>query len=74
MAISEGGGKGLAPGRKPLRGRRGGRTTVTPLLVRKTYWIDRDVEELLREDAFRTDRSEAQIVREVLRTHYRVDE
>ena len=62
------------PGGEPLVGRRGGRTTVTPLLIRETYWIDREVEQLLREDAFRSGRSEAEIVREALRRHYDIED
>lgn len=62
------------PDGEPLRGRRGGRTTMTPLLVRKTYWIDREVEQVLREDAFRSGRSEAEIVRLALRRHYEIED
>lgn len=57
----------------PLRGRRGGKTTITPAMVRKTFWIDRDVEERLREDAFRSERTEAELVRQVLRDHYGIE-
>lgn len=63
-----------SPSGERLRGRRGGRTTMTPLLVRKTYWIDREVEQILREDAFRTGKSEAEIVRLALRRHYEIED
>lgn len=59
--------------KQDLRGRRGGRSTVTPLMVRKTFWIDRDVEGRLREDAFRSERTEAEIVREALRQYYSIE-
>ncbi len=53
-------------------GPRGGRTTVSAdgALLRKTFYIDRDVEEALREEAYRTRRTEAEIVRQLLREHY----
>lgn len=60
------------PGQKGRRGPRGGTTTVSAdgALVRKTFYIDRDVEEALREESFRTRRTEAEIVRETLRDRY----
>lgn len=60
-------------GGEPLRGRRGGTTTVTPVMVRKTFWIDRDAEERLRKESFRTDRSEASLVREALRLFFDIE-
>ena len=63
--------------RKSARaGPRGGRTTVTDdgLMIRKTFFIDTDVAELLRDDAHRQRRPEAEILRELLRRHYGVDD
>lgn len=64
-------GDGNHPGEE-RRGPHGGKTTVSRdgLLVRKTFFIDRDVEEALRDDAHRQRRSEAEIVRDLLRQHY----
>ncbi len=58
------------------RGPRGGKTTVSKdgTLIRKTFYIDVDVGEKLREDAHRQRSSEAEIVRELLRDHYGVDD
>lgn len=58
----------------PLRGRRGGRTTVTPAMERKTFWIDRDVAERLREVAYRSGRTEAELVREGLRRYFDIED
>lgn len=57
------------------RGPRGGKTTVSAdgLLVRKTFFLDREVEEALREDSFKTRRTEAEIVRQLLRDHYGIE-
>lgn len=57
------------------RGPRGGRTTVSAdgALVRKTFYIDREVEEVLREESFRTRKTEAEIVRWILRDHYGIE-
>jgi hypothetical protein len=60
-------------GERPPHGRRGGKTTVTDLMVRKTFWIDRDVEDRLRRDAFESGRTEAEIVRQALRDFYGID-
>ncbi|HUF77880.1 MAG TPA: hypothetical protein VMR44_03070 [Thermoanaerobaculia bacterium] len=60
-------------GKEPPRGRRGGKTTVTPLMVRMTFWIDRDVEERLRKDAYETNRTEAELVREALRLYFDIE-
>lgn len=40
-------------------------------MVRKTFFIDRDVEQQLRDDAHQRRKSEAEIVRELLREHLR---
>ncbi|MFP3941405.1 MAG: ribbon-helix-helix protein, CopG family [Thermoanaerobaculia bacterium] len=56
-----------------LRGRRGGRTTVTPALIRKTLWIDRAVDELLREEAYRSGRPASELVRRALRRFYDIE-
>lgn len=57
------------------RGPRGGKTTVSAdgALVRKTFFIDREVEEALREESYRTRRTEAEIVRWLLRDHYGIE-
>lgn len=61
--------------RKKTRGPRGGRTTISEdgLLIRKTFFIDRDVEELLRNDAHERRTTEAAIIRQLLREHYGVE-
>lgn len=61
------------PGEPAPRGRRGGTTTISEYMVRKTFWIDRDVEERLRRDAFESGRSEAELVREALRQFYGIE-
>ena len=64
------------PGRKGKeRGPRGGKTTVSAdgKLIRKTFYIDRDVEEKLRDEAHEHRRTEAEIVRWVLRERYGLD-
>lgn len=60
---------------RDARGPRGGKTTVSAdgLLVRKTFFLDREVEEALREDSFRSRRTEAEIVRQLLRDHYGIE-
>jgi hypothetical protein len=50
-------------------GPRGGTTTVTKSgMVKKNLWIPRDEAEALREKAFNERRSEADIIREGLRS------
>jgi hypothetical protein len=50
-------------------GPRGGTTTVTKSgMVKKNLWIPQDEAEMLREKAFHERRSEADIIREGLRT------
>ncbi len=63
------------PAEEELVGPRGGRTTVSAdgALLRKTFYIDRDVEKALREEAYRTRRTEAEIVRQLLREHYGIE-
>lgn len=46
---------------------------MTPLMVRMTFWIDRDVEERLRKDAYETNRTEAELVREALRLYFDIE-
>lgn len=57
------------------RGPRGGKTTVSAdgALIRKTFYIDRDVEDALRDEAHRSRRTEAEIVREALRERYGIE-
>ena len=66
--------KGDQPSTKS-RGPRGGRTTISQdgLLIRKTFFIDRDVEVHLRNDAHARRTTEAAIVRQLLRDHYGVE-
>ncbi|MEO1082757.1 MAG: hypothetical protein AAFY88_00800 [Acidobacteriota bacterium] len=60
----------------PMRGPRGGKTTVSKdgNLVRKTFWLHPDEEEALRRAAFEERRSEAAIVRELLRRHFGIED
>lgn len=58
-----------------LAGPRGGRTTRSKSgLVRKSFWIDSEVEDVLRRMAFEERRSESEIVREILRRHFGVED
>lgn len=54
------------------RGPRGGRTTVSRdgALVRKTFFIDRDAEIALRDEAHRERTTEAAIIRQLIRERY----
>lgn len=56
----------------PHRGPRGGRSTLSSdgSMIRKNFYLDREVEEALRDDAHRRRRSEADVLREILRDHY----
>lgn len=60
------------PRAQPRRGPRGGKTTVSRdgAMVRKTFYLDWDVEEALRDEAHETRRTEAEILRQILRDHY----
>lgn len=57
---------------KKNRGPRGGKTTVSAdgKLIRKTFYIDRDVETRLRDEAHEHRMTEAEIVRWVLSERY----
>lgn len=57
-------------------GPRGGRSTVSSdgSMIRKNFYLERDVEEALRDDAHRQRRSEADLLREILRAHYGLDD
>ena len=57
------------------RGPRGGKTTVSAdgKLIRKTFYIDRDVEDKLRDEAHENRQTEAEIVRWMLRERYGLD-
>lgn len=70
MAVTKDEGPEPGPPPKLLRGRRGGRTTVTRQMVRKTFWIDRDVEDRLREEASHSEDNESELVRRALRLYY----
>jgi hypothetical protein len=64
-----------AEGPQPALGPRGGKTTISPGgLMRKTFYLGPEEEELLREEAFRLRRSEGDIVRQLIRLHYGLDE
>lgn len=56
----------------PAGGVRGGLSAVSTdgALIRKTFYLDRDVEEVLRDTAHERRVSEAYIVRQVLREHF----
>lgn len=43
-------------------------------MVRKSFWIDPDVEDALRRMAFEKRRSESEIVREVLRLFFEIED
>jgi hypothetical protein len=43
-------------------------------LVRKTFFIDRDAEEALRDEAHKKRVTEAEIVRQLIRERYGLDE
>jgi hypothetical protein len=60
---------------RPGTGPRGGVSTVSPTgdMVRKNFWIETELEEKLRKEAFDSRISEAEIIRRLLRTHYGVD-
>lgn len=57
-------------------GPRGGTTTVSKSgkLIRKTLWLHPDEAEALRRAAFEEHRSEAAIVRELLRRHFNLED
>jgi len=59
----------------PKLGPHGGRTTVSASgdMVRKTFYIDRVTENALRDEAYQTRRSEADIVREALQERYGIE-
>lgn len=61
------------PGGK--RGPRGGKTTISKdgAMIRKTFYIDRDVDQLLNERARRRALSEAQLIRRILRDYFGVE-
>lgn len=48
-------------------GPRGGETTQKPGQMKKTFWLNDDEAEALREEAFRQRVSEASLVREAVR-------
>ncbi|MFW6012202.1 MAG: hypothetical protein ACOC7L_01235 [Acidobacteriota bacterium] len=55
-------------------GRRGGKTTATPGSIRKSFWIDQDAEEALHRDAAASGIPKAELLRQVLRRHYGLDD
>ena len=59
---------------RPL-GPRGGKTTISPGgLMRKTFYLGPEEEENLRQEAFESRRSEGDIVRQLIREHYGLEE
>lgn len=61
--------------KKPMRGPRGGRYTVTKTgLVRKTFNLHRDEWQALRRRAFEEERPASEIVREMLREYLGLDD
>ena len=58
-----------------LTGPRGGKTTRTESgSVRKTYWLEEDVAEALRDRAYQERRTETSILHDALRQHLGIDE
>lgn len=55
-------------------GRRGGKTTMTGSMVRKTFWIDQDTEDALRRHAEVSGIPESELFRQALRRHYGIEE
>lgn len=55
-------------------GRRGGKTTMTASMVRKTFWIDQDTEDALRRHAEASAIPESELFRQALRRHYGIEE
>ncbi len=56
-------------------GPRGGKTTVSKRgLIRKTLWIHRDENEALRKAAFEERKTETEIVRQLLRQHFGIED
>lgn len=61
--------------KQPSLGPRGGKTTISPGgLMRKTFYLGPEEEEQLRQEAFRLRRSEGDIVRELIRARYGLEE
>lgn len=59
----------------PSEGPRGGKTTVSKRgLIRKTFWIHQDENEALRKAAFERRTTETEIVRRVLRRHFKISD
>jgi hypothetical protein len=54
-------------------GPRGGRTTATKHRIRRTVFIDRDVDQRVRERAYETRQSEAAVIREALRVFFGIE-
>lgn len=63
------------PPRVRKRGPRGGKTTVSKdgAMVRKTFYIDWEVDEALREAARRKRLTEAQVLRQLLRDAFGIE-
>ncbi len=57
-------------------GPRGGTTTTTKAgtLIRKTVYIHPDEEAALRKDAYESRRSESEIIRELIRRRYGIED
>jgi hypothetical protein len=57
------------------RGPQGGKTTVSRdgAMIRKTFFVDWDVDELLQKQAKRKHLTEAQLLRQILRDHFGVE-
>lgn len=52
----------------------GGQTTRRRGQVKKTFWINEEEAEALREAAYKERRSEASIVRETLREYFEIED
>ena len=61
--------------RPPKTGPRGGKTTISKRgLIRKTFWIHHDENEALRKAAFDRRTTQTEIVRRLLRRHFRIED
>lgn len=63
---------GRSAGSAKSVGPQGGVTTVTENRIRKTIFLDKETLRLIRADARKTRRPEAQVIREILNKHYGV--
>ncbi len=56
-------------------GPRGGTTTTSPGgLIRKAFWMHPDEVAALRKAAYEENRTEAEIIREIVREHFNIED